>query len=158
MQLIIIKTHKLLIKHKNTVAVAESCTAGLLSYLLTQLPGSSRYFLLGITTYSNTSKGKLLRIPASVIASHGAVSKVVAVRMSESIKHIAHADFGIAITGIAGPTGGSPGKPVGTVYIAVASRDNTLCKRFIFNGSRFRIRNQAALKALEMLVALIPHN
>lgn len=158
MQSLVIKTHKLLLKNTLTVAVAESCTAGLLSYLLTRQAGSSRSFLLGITAYSNAAKVKLLSIPPSLLSKHGAVSSVVASAMAESVRRIGRADYGVGITGIAGPAGGTKAKPIGTVFIAVATKEKTLCKRFLFRGSRFSVRKQAAFKALELLYADIYRN
>jgi nicotinamide-nucleotide amidase len=151
MELIVDQIHKLLIKNKKTISVAESCTGGLVSLLLTQISGSSSYFILGLVTYSNEAKNRILKIPLSLIAIKGAVSNEVAKKMAQSARKIAETDLGLGITGIAGPTGATPGKPVGTVFIAVSSSRITLCKKFIFTGNRGQIRKQAALKALEML-------
>lgn len=152
---IVKQIHNILVKSNKTVAVAESCTGGLLSYLLTQLPGSSRYFLLGTVTYSNKSKENILRLPQQIIAKNGTVSKPVAVFMAEAARKISRSDFGIGITGIAGPQGGTPTKPIGTVFIALDSRDKKICKKFVFRGSRTAIRKQAALKSLELLYEAI---
>ena len=151
MQHLINEIHKRLKKSRKTVAVAESCTAGLLSTLLTQLPGSSQYFILGVVTYSNRAKEAILKIPHSVIVKNGEISKIVATTMAQSIRKIAKTDFGIGITGIAGPTGGLPGIPVGTVFIAVDSKSKKVCKKSLFAGSRTTIRKKSALKALELL-------
>ncbi|HLD82358.1 MAG TPA: nicotinamide-nucleotide amidohydrolase family protein, partial [Candidatus Omnitrophota bacterium] len=107
MDYIIGQIHHLLIRNRKNIAVAESCTGGLLSNLLTQTPGSSQYVILGIVAYSNQSKQGLLKIPTSLIAKKGAVSKEVALKMAESVRTLAKTDFGIAVTGIAGPTGGT---------------------------------------------------
>ncbi len=155
MQRIVPTIHSLLIKSRKTVAVAESCTGGLLSKLLTDIPGSSKYFLLGVVTYSNKTKETLLRIPGLLISRKGAVSKVVAEKMAESVRKMAKADFGIGITGIAGPTGEIPYKPVGTVFIAINSKNKKICKKFNFFGNRIAIRNKVALKALELLKILL---
>lgn len=154
---IVRQVHKILLKNKLTVAVAESCTGGLLSDLLTRLQGSSAYFILGVVAYSNRAKNELLKIPVGIINKKGAVSKEVAVMMSQSIRRLTKSDFGIAITGIAGPgpTGGAANKPVGTVFIAIVGRGKTICKKFIFSGSRPQIRKKAALEALEILEFLI---
>lgn len=152
--LIISQIHKLLIKRQKTVAIAESCTGGLCSALLTQVSGSSKYFILGVVTYSNKAKENILKIPASLIAEKGAVSKETAKLMANSIRKIASSDFGIGITGIAGPTGATPKKPVGTVFIAIDSRDKKICYEFIFKGNRNAIRRNAALKAIELLKTL----
>ena len=151
MQSLIKHIHKALIKSAKTIATAESCTAGLVSGLLTQLSGSSQYFILGVTAYSDQTKKMILKVPASVITRNGAVSKVTASLMAKNIRKIAKTDFGIAITGIAGPTGATLNKPVGTIFIAVAGKNNTLCKRFLFRGNRNSIRKQAALKSLQLL-------
>jgi len=146
-----LQTHNLLTSKKQTIAVAESCTGGLLSSLLTQFSGSSKYFIAGIVTYSNESKIKLLRIPKYILLENGAVSEKVARLMAKNIKLITKADLGIGITGIAGPTGGSAQKPVGTVFIALAKNKKLICRKFIFKGNRSTIRKQAALKSLYLL-------
>ncbi len=151
MQPIVMQIHNLLIKNRKTISVAESCTGGSLSALFTQISGSSKYFILGVVTYSNKSKEGILNIPPALIAKKGAVSQEVVQRMAQSVRKIAKTDFGIAITGIAGPTGGTPGKPVGTVFIAVNSKTKTICKKFHFSASRTAIRNKAALSALKLL-------
>jgi len=152
---IVNQIHGILIKNKKTVAVAESCTGGLLSNLLTQISGSSQYFILGVVAYSNKAKVNILRIPAHLIAKKGAVSKGIAQKMAQSIRKLAQTDFGIGITGIAGPTGATPKKPIGTVFIAINSRNKNICKRYHFKGNRFAIRKKAALKSLELLRAII---
>jgi nicotinamide-nucleotide amidase len=144
-------TCELLIGKKLTISTAESCTGGLLSNLLTQNSGSSTYFTLGVITYSNKSKENLLKIPAIVIKNYGAVSKEVALLMANNVRRLAKSDFGIGITGIAGPSGGTPQKPVGTVFIGISNKTITICKKFSFKGSRSSIRNQAALKSLQLL-------
>jgi nicotinamide-nucleotide amidase len=155
MQDIIRQIHKLLLKKEKTIAVAESCTGGLLSTMLTEFSGSSLYFILGSVVYSNLVKQSLLKIPKVAINRHGAVSKEVAKKMATSIRKIAKTDYAIAITGIAGPTGGSAQKPVGTVFIALTGKNKQICRRFIFKGNRTSIRKQAALKALQLLKKLI---
>lgn len=155
MEKIVNQIYKLLIKRRKNIAVAESCTAGLLSNLLTQIPGSSQYFILGVVAYSNKAKEIILRVPSAFIAKHGAVSKEVASLMAGGIRKIAKTDFGIGITGIAGPTGGTPQKPVGMVFIAIDSKNKKLNKKFRFSGTRLTIRKKAALKALELLRGLI---
>lgn len=157
MQHITNQTHKLLIKSKKTIAIAESCTGGLTSKLLTDIPGSSRYFIAGIIAYSNEIKTSILKIPVKIILQKGAVSKKVACYMAQSIRKIAKADFGLGITGIAGPSpsGGSLQKPIGTVFIAIENKNKKICKKFLFKGSRLTIRRKAALKALELLTGAI---
>ena len=153
-QHIVEQIHSFLIKKQKTIAVAESCTGGLLSNLLTDLSGSSGYFILGVIAYSNRAKIKILKIPAGLIAKKGAVSKEAAAKMAQSVRKLAKTDLGIGITGIAGPTGGSPKKPVGTVFIAVDSKSKKICQKFHFNGSRAVIRKKTVLKTLELLMTL----
>jgi nicotinamide-nucleotide amidase len=155
MQLVAAKIHKLLIKKKQTLAVAESCTGGLLSSILTSRSGSSEFFLLGIIVYSNFSKQLLLKVPLSMLTKHGAVSRPVATTLAQNIRKIAKTDFGIGITGIAGPTGGSTAKPVGTVFISVSSKTRSVCRGFQFKGSRSSIRRQSCLWALKLLQKII---
>jgi len=149
------QVHRLLSKSRKNIAVAESCTGGLLSNLLTQISGSSRYFVLGVVAYSNRAKENILKIPANIIIKYGAVSKDIATLMAKSVRALAKTDFGIGVTGIAGPDGGTKEKPVGTVFIALESKNKKLCKKFHFTGIRLTIRKKAALKALELLRALI---
>lgn len=145
------KIHNILIKKHKTVAAAESCTGGLLSKLLTDLPGSSKYFTLGLVTYSNTAKKEVLKVPIKILSKKGAVSKEAAEKMSLSAKNLGRTDFGIGITGIAGPGGGNSRKPKGTVFIAIAVKNKAISERFSFKGSRAAIRRKAALKALQLL-------
>ena len=147
--------HKSLIKNNKTVATAESCTGGILSSLLTQFSCSSKYFNLGVITYNNQAKESILKIPAPIIAKYGAVSKNIASLMAKNIRQIAKTDFGISITGIAGPTGATLNKPVGTVFIAVTNKSKIICKKFIFQGNRTSIRKQSALKALQLLKQIL---
>jgi PncC family amidohydrolase len=151
MQPIARKIHKLLLKKQITVATAESCTAGMVSKLLTDFSGSSAFFLAGISAYSNQAKERILRIPRRLISQHGAVSAKIAMLMAQKIRQIAGADFGIGITGIAGPAGGSAVKPTGTVFIAIDSGPKKICQKFIFKGDRGSVRKQAAGKSLELL-------
>ncbi len=158
MEHIVNQIHKILLKNKKTISVAESSTGGLLSTLLTQISGSSRYFILGVVAYSNQTKETILKIPNFVIIKNGAVSKNVACRMARSIRKFAKTDFGIGITGIAGPTGGTLQKPVGTVFIAIDSKNKKICKKFIFEGSRITVRKKAALETLGLLITTIKDN
>lgn len=151
MQRIVNQIHKLLIQNRKTIAVAESCSGGWLSLLLTQTPGSSGYFILGIVAYSNKAKQRILKIPLALLAKKGAVSKEVAQKLAQSVRKLAKTDFGIGITGIAGPTGATPQKPVGRVFIAIDSKTRKICKKFHFKGNRTTVRKKAALKSLELL-------
>ncbi len=134
-----------------TLAVAESCTGGLVTHLLTEVPGISSSFLMGVVAYSNQAKTKHLAVPEKTILAHGAVSKEVALAMASGIRKAASADIGIAVTGIAGPTGGSRDKPIGLVYIAISGPDGEHARKFNFEGSRSGIKEKAAAAALEMI-------
>ena len=141
---------QLLREHHMTIAVAESCTGGLLASRLTDVPGSSDYVELGVVCYSNTSKTELAGVPAALIAEHGAVSEPVARAMAEGIRTRAGTSIGVGITGIAGPGGGSEQKPVGTVSIAVARDGETRVRTFQFIGGREMVKFQASQSALNM--------
>jgi nicotinamide-nucleotide amidase len=133
------------------IAVAESCTGGLLASRLTDVPGSSDYVEAGVVCYSNTTKVDWLGVPASLIAQHGAVSEPVGLAMAEGIRRRTAANVGIGITGIAGPGGGTPEKPVGTVVAAVMTDKNTRVRTFQFFGSREQVKFQSAQAAMNML-------
>jgi len=134
-----------------TVAVAESCTGGLISQRLTNVPGSSKYFIEGVVTYSNDSKVRLLGVDKKIIKEFGAVSQQVARDMARGVRHKAKADFGLAVTGIAGPGGGTEEKPVGLVYIALADDAHTEHRKLTIPGDRELIRWRASQAALDML-------
>ena len=140
-----------LARQKKTVAVAESCTGGVLAKLLTDIPGASRYFVSGWVTYSNGAKISELGIEAELIDEHGAISERVADAMAQAARKKAGTDFAIGVTGIAGPAGGSEQKPVGLVYIAVDSDSGCKSEHFVFCGDRESIRLRAAQTALNML-------
>ncbi|MCX5699306.1 MAG: CinA family protein [Candidatus Omnitrophica bacterium] len=143
--------HEKLRKNGKTVAVAESCTGGQLCSLLTSLPGSSDYFLLGVVTYSNKSKEMILNIPAKTIARYGAVSRQVAILMAQNIQKKTHVNFGLSITGIAGPTGATITKSIGTVYICLSGKNKNICRKFNFPGNRENIRKKSTQEALRLL-------
>ena len=136
---------ELLANQKNTLATAESCTGGLLAERLTRIPGSSAYFLGGLVTYSDGSKTNLLGIPQETIQEHGAVSEAIARNMAERVRSIYGSDYGIGITGVAGPSGGSETKPVGTVHIALAGpvEKDSEHQHKRFPGDRDRVRLQS---------------
>ncbi|MBI2837664.1 MAG: competence/damage-inducible protein A [Acidobacteria bacterium] len=142
---------RMLLAAKQTIATAESCTGGLLAGRLTEIPGSSNYFLRGFVCYTNESKVDELGVPAELIAAHGAVSADVAGSMGAGARRIAAADLGVSITGIAGPTGGSAEKPVGLVYISVADRAGVVTTENRFPGERGVVRFQATQRALDMI-------
>lgn len=142
----------LLTKHDKTLATAESCTAGLIGKRITDPPGSSAYYLGGYVAYSNEAKRRDLDIPESILAEHGAVSEPVARLLAEHAREKTGADFALSVTGIAGPTGGSDEKPVGTVFIALAERGRpTEVNRRVFSGDRAWVRHHTVLAALNML-------
>ncbi len=140
----------LLRAHQKTIATAESCTGGLLASRLTDVPGSSDYMDRGVVCYSNQSKTDLAGVPEALIREHGAVSEPVATAMAEGIRSRAGTNAGIGITGIAGPGGGTPDKPVGTVAIAVAVDEEVRVRTFQFIGPRDMVKFQAAQSALNM--------
>ena len=144
-----------LLAQKRTVATAESCTGGLVGGALTAPPGSSAWYLGGVVAYSNSLKIRLLGVPPELLASRGAVSPETARAMAEGVRIATGADYAIALTGIAGPGGGSPAKPVGLVYIAVASPDGGTVHEHHFPGSRADIRTAATEAALRHLLAAL---
>ena len=118
--------------------MAESCTGGLITDRLTDVPGSSAFLERGVVTYSNAAKTALLGVPEAVIREHGAVSAETARLMAEGVRRLAGVDLGLAVTGIAGPGGGTEAKPVGTVHIALADGGTTLCRQYAFRWERRR--------------------
>jgi nicotinamide-nucleotide amidase len=143
----------LLREEKATLATAESCTGGLLAERLTRIPGSSDYFPGGVVTYSNAQKTRLLGVPEELLAEHGAVSEPVARAMAEGVRRALGSDWGIGITGVAGPGGGSEAKPVGTVHLAVAGpgAGEVEHRQVRLPGDRDRVRRFSAQMTLEML-------
>ncbi|MGE0102477.1 MAG: competence/damage-inducible protein A [Blastocatellales bacterium] len=134
-----------------TLATAESCTGGLLAGRITDVPGSSEYFIEGVVTYSNEAKIRMLGVPTDLIERHGAVSQEVARAMADGVRSLAGTTFGIGITGIAGPGGGSEEKPVGLVYIALADDNDAIVRKFVFPGDRQFIRQLSVNAALDMI-------
>lgn len=145
-----------LLKSQNlTISTAESCTGGLIAHTLTNISGSSDYFDRGIVSYSNKSKMELLDVPKDLLIKHGAVSKEVAEAMADGIRIKSNVDIGISTTGIAGPTGGTEEKPVGFVYIAVSTKDDTQVEKFLFTGDRLQNKENTCEAALEMLLNIL---
>jgi len=136
---------------KLTLAVAESCTGGLVANRLTDVPGSSAFFERGAVTYSNQAKIDLLNVSVDIIGKHGAVSEETARAMAEGVRRMAKTDIGLSITGIAGPSGGTKEKPVGTVFIAVADNRQTICRHHSFRWDRRRNKLISSEAALVML-------
>jgi nicotinamide-nucleotide amidase len=144
-----------LTENKQTLAVAESCTGGGIADRLTNVPGASAVFLGGFVTYSNEAKGKFLGVRSETLAQHGAVSEPVAREMAEGARRVMRSDFAIAVTGIAGPTGGTPEKPVGTVFIAVASPDRTQVIKLFNPWDRLAFKEVTARQAMNCLRRLM---
>lgn len=134
-----------------TLALAESCTGGLIAHRLTEMPGASRYLLAGWVTYSNASKTAFLGVDEGTLKRHGAVSREAALQMARGAREAAGADFGLSTTGIAGPTGGTKTKPVGLVYIAVCGAEGEVCEEHRFRGPRGLVKERAAMSALNLL-------
>lgn len=141
----------ILTQRGKTLAVAESCTGGLLANKLTNISGSSKFFDRGIVSYSNRAKMQVLGVPETLIAKHGAVSAQVAQAMAEGVRKIAGTDYGLSTTGIAGPTGGTPDKPVGLVFIGYSDVNETIAKRFNFLSDRQGNKERSAAAALNLL-------
>ncbi len=141
----------LLTQRKRTIAVAESCTGGLISGRITNIAGSSAYFERGAVVYSNAAKTEFLGVPADLIERHGTVSREVAKAMAQGMRERAKTDLGLAVTGIAGPSGGTPEKPVGLVYIALATVDGVTVNENRFLGTRTQVRQRSAQMALDMV-------
>ena len=146
---------KLLSAKNKTLAVAESCTGGYLSHLITSVPGSSKYFIGSVISYANKIKCSELGVDEKLFETVGAVSEEVVKQMAEGVRKKFNTDFAIATSGVAGPSGGSEWKPVGTVCIAVSSAERTITKKFLLGNERMRIINVASNTALNMLRKLI---
>ncbi len=139
-------------KHGLSLCTAESCTGGLIAGRITSVSGASACFEGGFITYSNAAKSRLIGVPGELIEKYGAVSGETARAMAEGAREKLAADMSVAVTGIAGPTGGTPDKPVGTVYIAVARKGKTSVRKFLFTGTRHGIRKQTAEEALKFVL------
>lgn len=140
-----------------TLAVAESCTGGLVGNLITAVPGSSAYFLGGVVAYRNRVKSSVLGVPAALLRRHGAVSAAAAAAMARGARRLLGSDLAVAVTGIAGPGGATAGKPVGLVHAALSTPRGTVVARALFAGGRERVRRQAAALALNLLVDHLEH-
>ncbi|MCK5170904.1 MAG: competence/damage-inducible protein A [Bacteroidales bacterium] len=146
---------KLLIKYNKTISTAESCTGGNIAHLVTSIPGSSEYFLGGVVAYSNEIKENVLSVSKRNIVNYGAVSKQVVEEMAKGVRKLYKTDFAIATSGIAGPSGGTEEKPVGTTWIAVSDNSKVISKKYVFGNHRGRNIQSASLIALNMLQKLI---
>lgn len=134
------------------IATVESCTGGLIGHVLTEVPGSSAYYVGGFVTYSDVAKQSLVGVPADVLAAHGAVSAQTALAMAVGGRDRTGADLSVAVTGIAGPDGGTDAKPVGLTYVAVADAAGSEVRRFAWSGSRAENKRSSAQAALELLL------
>ena len=149
-ELALVLGKKLLEQHK-TLAFAESCTGGLASSLVTDIAGSSEYLVGSAVTYTNEAKHKLLEVQETTLTNYGAVSEQTACEMAQGVRKLFGSDFGVGITGNAGP-GGSEGKPVGLVYIAVATGEEVYCKEYLFTSNRIENKLRIALTAISMVI------
>lgn len=135
-----------------TVATAESCTGGEIAHMITSVPGSSAYFKGSVVSYANEVKVNVLGVQAADLEREGAVSETVVLQMAEGVKKLMHTDYAVSTSGVAGPDGGTPEKPVGTVWIGVATPDKTFARKFVFSFTRERNIAKTAVKALELLM------
>jgi PncC family amidohydrolase len=135
-----------------TLATAESCTGGLISHRLTNVPGSSDYYLGGVTAYANAAKMRLLNVRPETLAEFGAVSRETVLEMARGARQVLGASVGLSVSGIAGPGGGSPEKPVGLVWIGLSAEGYELARQTFWSGDRLQVKEQAAEAALEMAV------
>lgn len=151
------ETARRLLAARLTLASAESCTGGAFSAACTALPGSSAWYLGGVVAYANAAKTSLLGVPAGLIERHGAVSRPVAIAMAEGARNRFQSALAVAVTGIAGPTGGTPRKPVGTVWIALASPNAPAVARLLrLHGSRHAIQSQTVASLFRLLLSALP--
>jgi len=150
------KLHKQLIKKKITISVAESCTGGLLSSKLTKLSGSSKYFKMGLITYSNNAKINILKVKKNIIDNHGAVSQECCKSMVENLSKLSRSKINISITGVAGPEGGTKYKPVGLVFIGIKKGNKILIIKNLFGKKkRSIIQNNTVEKCINLLIKII---
>jgi PncC family amidohydrolase len=138
-----------------TLATAESCTGGLIGHLITNIPGSSAYFLGGVVAYANKVKEEVLGVPAELLRAHGAVSQEAALAMAQGVRRLLKTNVGLAATGIAGPSGGTPEKPVGTVLIAISSPLGDKVRRLQASADRIGNKQRSAEAALRLLEELL---
>ena len=155
MKLLAKKIVKILIKKKLKISFAESCTGGLLSSSITSISGSSKVFEIGLVTYSNQSKIKILKVPKRIIMKYGAVSYETCLSMVKNLSKISETNISVSITGVAGPKGGTRQKPVGLVFIGIKKNNKTLVKKFLFkNKRRNSIQRATVNKALNLILSI----
>ncbi len=145
----------LLVDRGLTLATAESCTGGLVAHRVTNVPGSSAYYLGGFVAYANEAKEAVLGVRHETLLAHGAVSEETAREMAQGARKRIGADIGVSVTGIAGPTGGTPEKPVGLVYVALSAPDVELCRRYLWQGDRLSNKEQSAEAALQLVLTYL---
>ena len=138
-----------------SLVTAESCTGGLMAHRITNVPGSSAYYLGGFVAYAYEAKEELLGVKHETLLAHGAVSEETALEMARGVRQRLGAEVGVSITGIAGPSGGMPGKPVGLTYIALAARDAELCHRHVWQGDRLANKEQSVEAAFRLLLTYL---
>jgi nicotinamide-nucleotide amidase len=143
---------ELLVRHGLRLATAESCTGGLIGHLITNVAGSSTYYLGGVTAYSNEAKVNLLGVSRKTLEWNGAVSQRTVLEMARGVRKAMGADIGVSVSGIAGPTGGTPDKPVGTVWIGLSSDREEFAQHFLWSGDRLSVKEQSAQAALKMVL------
>lgn len=143
---------KLLVEQDLTLATAESCTGGLVAHRITSVPGSSAYYLGGVVAYANEVKEAVLGVRHETLLAHGAVSEQTAHEMAKGARRQIGANLGVSVTGIAGPTGATPDKPVGLVYVALSALDTERCERYVWDGDRLANNEQSAEAALQLVV------
>jgi PncC family amidohydrolase len=146
---------ELLRQRRLSLGIAESCTGGLVSDLVTDVPGSSDYFVGGIVAYSNRSKQQLLGVQAGTLDAHGAVSGPCAAEMAAGARQVLQADLAVSVTGIAGPSGGTAGKPVGLTFLHLSAPDAELGQSMVWQGDRRANKESSALAALQLVVAYL---
>lgn len=149
------KIREICVKEGITLSVAESCTGGLLSDRLTNVPGASNYYIGGVVAYNNDVKINILHVPFDIIYTYGAVSGKTALAMAKGVKKLFDTDIGIGITGICGPTGGTTSKPVGLVFVGGAYGEKEVIKEFYFEGERLEVKEKAASEALTLVLELL---
>ncbi len=149
------KLIKNLTERKQLIAIAESCTGGYISHMITNISGASKVFERAVISYSNAAKVEILNVNPEMIEKYGAVSKEVAEQMATNIRELSRVDLGIGITGIAGPTGGTPEKPVGLVYIGFSTKKDIIIEKFLFKTDRLTFKEEVLKKIISFLEEFI---
>ncbi len=154
-KLIELQIGEILTQRKLTMATAESCTGGLVSHRITNVPGSSHYFLGGVVAYANQTKMALLDVRLDTLEKFGAVSEATVLEMARGVRQALNADIGVAVSGIAGPGGGTPEKPVGLVWIGISGWGEDQARSYVWSGDRMAVKEHSAQAALEMLLSML---